>query len=380
MTTETPPFIPQAAPGLRFRSFRNDIDRALRDCLDSGLFILGPQMRSFEHELADFLGAGHAVACNSGTDALFLALKALGIGRGDEVITVSLTAAGTAVAITRTGAKPCFVDVSESHRCMDAALLESAITPRVKAVVAVHLHGNPTPIDTIMAVAERHSLVVVEDCAQAIGAKIGNKHVGTFGHAAAFSFFPTKNLGCMGDGGAVVTNDPHLAAEVASMRNYGWSADRLCEREGTNSRLDEIQAAVLRVLLPHVPESNAARQEAARRYDQALAGLPVRILMNLPDSVYHQYVIEVDCRDELRGWLAKRNIGTAVHYRTGLHAQPFYRDRDPDLEESRLPITETLCSTMLSLPIQPELMSQQVRIIDTVEEGLSRCRASCSSV
>jgi len=351
----------------------------LRHCLDSGLLILGPQVRSFEDEFAAFLGAAHAVTCNSGTDALFLALKALGIGSEDEVITTSLTAAGTAMAIIRTGAKPRFVDVCESHRCMDVDLLERAVTPRVKAVIAVHLHGNPAPIEEIMAVAERHSLVVVEDCAQAIGAKVAHRHVGTFGQAAAFSFYPTKNLGCMGDGGAVVTNDRHLAADIASMRNYGWSTKRLCEREGINSRLDEIQATILRVLLPHVSESNAARQQAAHRYDQALAGLPVKFMMDVSGSVYHQYVIEVKDRNGLRNWLANSNIGTAVHYKVGLHEHQFFRNIDAIPEGSQLSVTEKLCATMLSLPIQPELMSSQDRIIDTLKEGLSRCGASCYS-
>jgi dTDP-3-amino-3,4,6-trideoxy-alpha-D-glucose transaminase len=256
--------IPLCSPQLRFKRFSVAINEAVQRALERTQFILGREVETFEENFAAYLAVRHCVAVNSGTDALVLALKSLDIGPGDEVITVSMSFTATAMAVLHTGAQPRFVDVDPLTRCMDLAQVEAAVTARTAAILPVHLHGYPIDMARLMAIAERHRLAVVEDCAQAHGARIGGRAVGSWGRLGAFSFYPTKNLGCAGDGGAVVTQDAALAARVRALRTYGWLDERRISTDlGYNSRLDELQAAILNVLLPHLDDGNRERAALA---------------------------------------------------------------------------------------------------------------------
>lgn len=356
--------VPQAAPGLRIARHRDDINAAIARVVASGRYILGTECEAFEEEFARFLGSPFAIAVNSGTDALSLALLAIGVEPGDEVIVPALTAAGTAVAIKRIGAIPRFVDVEYATRGIDPSALAGAISSRTAAVIVVHLHGTPALLLEIQRIAAARGLSVIEDCAQAHGATIDNRKVGTFGDAAAFSFYPTKNLGALGDAGAVVVHAQDQADRIRSLRNYGQNNARVCVLDGMNSRLDEIQAAVLRVLLPHLATDNAQRQLYARRYDEALAPLVALGHIKLPTpyagAVYHQYAIEVAERDRIQNALRARGIGTAVHYTPGLHRHPGLIGSSVP---SDCPVTDRLADRLLSLPIQPELMENLSRIV-----------------
>lgn len=358
------PVIPQAAPGLRVARHRDDINAAIARVIASGRYILGTECEAFEEEFARFLGAPFAIAVNSGTDALSLALLALGVEPGDEVIVPALTATGTAVAVKRIGAIPRFVDVEYATRGIDPSALASAISSRTAAVIVVHLHGTPALLPEIQRIAAAHRLAVVEDCAHAHGATIDDRKVGTFGDAAAFSFYPTKNLCALGDAGAVVVHTHDQADRIRRLRNYGLDDARVCVLNGMNSRLDEIQAAVLRALLPHLANDNALRQAYARRYAEALAPLVELAHVQLPASnagaVYYQYAIEVGGRDRILNALRVRGIGTAVHYTPGLHRHPGLIG---GTVPSDCPVTDQFADRLLSLPIQPELMEAQPRIV-----------------
>ncbi len=372
--------IPQAAPGLRILRHLDAIQAAVDRVLRSGRYILGPETEAFETEFAALLGLPHAVGVNSATDALSLALAALGVGPGDEVLVPALTAAPTAVAVRRIGAMPVLVDVEPKHRGLDPALIPAATTARTAAVVIVHLHGVPALIAEAVGVARRLGLAVVEDCAQAHGARTGGAMVGSFGDAAAFSFYPTKNLGAVGDGGAVATRSADLAARVRRGRFYGMNGDGICIEAGFNSRLDEIQAAILRVLLPHLEEENRRRRQFAAFYDGKFAGLAAEGLLDLPASrkgaVYHQYAIAVDERDDLKGRLRAAGIGTGVHYGAGLHRHPAFADRNADDAAQSFPVTERLARRLLSLPIQSDLGLYRERVANTLVELMRARRAS----
>jgi dTDP-3-amino-3,4,6-trideoxy-alpha-D-glucose transaminase len=270
----------QAAPGLRFDRYRDQINASIQSTLKRGHFVGGPQVQQLEDDLARFLGVSHAVGCNSGTDALFLSLSALGIARGHQVIVPSLTAAGTAVAVLQTGATPRFCDVNRTTRNVDINSIKSAMTDDVKAIIVVHLHGSPVDLNPILAFAHKHGIEVIEDCAQAIGATYKGTRVGTFGSAAAFSFYPTKNLGCLGDGGAVALNDARLADKIRSMCSYEWDPKKKCTRFGVNSRLDALQAAVLSALFPYLNEGNAERVAATQIYTDALKNTQISAYRN----------------------------------------------------------------------------------------------------
>ena len=274
------------------------------------------------------------------------------------MITVSLTAVATAAAIEQARGIPRFIDIDPATRCMDPAALAAAIGPRTTAIVPVHLHGFPAPMDAIMAIAERHGLIVIEDCAQAHGATFRGKPVGSFGQAGAFSFYPTKNLGAPGDAGALTTLDGDLAARARRMRNYGWDEQRRSLGPGTNGRIDEIQAAVLRVLLPRLPAETAARRELAGQYRAGLARLPLELPHQETGAVYHQFAIALEGRDWLRQRLAANGIGTDVHYPRGVHQEPRFAAGAP-----HLPQTERLVERLLSLPIQPEVALGHVPVI-----------------
>ena len=351
--------IPQADPRAGYLSRKDSIDAAIARVLDSGRYILAGETAAFEEEFAAYLGARCAVGVASGTDALRLALRACGVGPGDVVITVSHTAVATAAAIEACGAEPLFVDVDPEQFTMDPGDFERTVRSSrrqaVKAVVPVHLYGQMADMTAICEVARRYGLRVVEDCAQAHGAVLEGKKAGTFGDAAAFSFYPTKNLGALGDGGAVVTEDSAVEREVRLLREYGWQERYVSVVPGGNSRLDEIQAAVLRAKLPHLDGDNGARRALAALYDSRLRGGGVDLPATAPGCghVYHQYVIRTAGRDALRARLRDMGIGTIVHYPVPVHLQPAYKGRRTG--PGGLPNTESLAARILSLPMFPEL-------------------------
>jgi dTDP-4-amino-4,6-dideoxygalactose transaminase len=352
-----------------YKRLTPEIDEAIASVLQSGRYILGHEVAQFEAEFAAFLGTKHVVGVASGTDALLLALRAFDIGPGHEVITVSHTAVATATAIEISGATPRFVDIDPQTFTLDPERLEERITERTKAVIPVHLYGQSADMDRILAVARDHGLIVIEDCAQAHGAKYRDRQVGTMGDAAAFSFYPTKNLGAMGDGGAVVTNNPHIAERLKLLRQYGWRERYISEVPGYNSRLDELQAAILRVRLRHLVEENERRQALAAQYTISLAGLPVQtpVTREGNDHVYHLYVIRHPKRDFLRSFLSTTGIETGIHYPVPVHQQPAYTHYS--LKENRLPVTEMIAGEILTLPLYPDLTFENISsVTDAIAE------------
>ncbi len=360
----------------QYLALKTEIDAAVARTLDSGWYILGQEVAAFEAEFAAYLQTdlqvmlcatdemihgGRAeplldcVGVNSGTDALQLALLACDIGPGDEVITVAHTAVATAAAIRLTGATPIFVDVDPATYTLDPALLAAAITERTRAIIPVHLYGHPADLEPILALAKTHKLRVIEDCAQAHGALYHGRRVGTWGDLACFSFYPTKNLGALGDGGAVVSRDPALIERVRALREYGWTAQAryVSQREGLNSRLDEVQAAILRVKLPLLDAWNEQRRHLAAHYAAHLPAEIVRPLVRAGTMhVYHLYVIRVPNREQIRQRLQQQGISSAIHYPVPIHQQPAYTHYAP---AHGLPQTEALAGEILSLPMHPLL-------------------------
>lgn len=358
--------IAAANPLADYRAHRQEIDEAVERVLSGGQYILGPEVATFEQEFSAFLGAADAVGVGNGTDALHVALRVSGVEPGDGVITVSHTAVATVAAIELAGAVPILIDVDPHTQTMDPNRLEHALRMkaqrRIKAVIPVHLYGHPADMPAILRVAKRQDIKVIEDCAQSHGAAIQGRQTGTWGDVAAFSFYPTKNLGAFGDGGAVVSNDRSLCAAARLVREYGWRERYVSDIPGLNSRLDEVQAAILRVKLRYLRKDNVRRQEVARQYDLALA----MSALTLPnrregyDHVFHQYVVRSSRRDDLKKYLGRNSIGTAIHYPVPIHLQPAYRDR-VCIDCPRLEHTERLCQEVLSLPMHPYVTSEQVR-------------------
>ena len=364
----TPAPIPFNLTKPQYLELKVEIDAAIHAALDENIFVLHHEVEAFEREFAAYLGLPHVVGVGSGTEAIHLALRALGVGEGDEVLTVSHTAVATTVAISSTGATPVFVDIDPTTFCLDPRRLPEKLTPRTKAIVPVHLYGHAAEMDAILAFAREHELVVVEDCAQAHGAEFRGTKVGTFSHAAAFSFYPTKNLGAYGDGGAVATADAALAERLGMLRNYGWEPGRryYSQVKGINSRLDELQAAILRVKLRHLDEGNERRRRLAERYGEWLAGIPGLTLPTEAEwahHVYHLYVVRVDAgaekRDVLQAHLRAQQIGTQVHYPEAVHQQAAYADMG--YTAGSLPETERACREIVSLPFYPELREGDAR-------------------
>jgi len=330
----------------------------------SGWFVLGAEVEAFETELAAWLGAGRAVGCASGTDAITLALRALDVGAGDEVITAANTCGPTAVGIENAGARLRLVDADPETLLLDAAQLAAAITPRTRAVVPVHLYGGAADMDAIGAAAARHGVAVVEDCAQSHGSEWNGRRTGTFGAIAAFSFYPSKNLGALGDGGACLTADAALAARLRRLRNYGQSDRYTLAERGLNSRLDELQAALLRVKLPHLTDWNARRAALAARYRAGLADCAeVSVVAPAPParSVHHLFVIRHPRRDALQAFLRARDIATYVHYPVPLHAQPAYADLG--YAAGDFPVAERAAAELLSLPMHAYLRDDEVDVV-----------------
>jgi len=349
-----------------YRSLRAEIDGAIRRVLESGRLILGPEVEAFEGEFAAFVGSHGAVGVNSGTDALILALRALEIGPGDEVLTVANAGVPPVAAIRAVGAVPRLVDVSPSTLTLDPDLLEQARSERTRCVVPVHLYGRPAPMAPILDFASRHGLGIVEDCAQAHGARIGERHVGTFGNIGCFSFYPTKNLGAFGDGGAVVSGDPALLDRVRMLRMYGFRGDRTAHIEGVNSRLDELQAAVLRVKLAHLDEDLATRRELAGAYRHGLQDTTLLLPASEGDVSHALHLFVVRCRDRVRLMraLESHEIGHGIHYAEPVHRMPAYAFLE--CPEGQLPVTEAACRKVLSLPLFVGLGLEDVERINLV--------------
>jgi dTDP-4-amino-4,6-dideoxygalactose transaminase len=349
----------------QYESIRGELDEAAQRVMAGGWYILGPETRAFEEEFAAFCGVGYAVGVASGTEALHLALAALGAGAGGEVITVANAGVPGAVAILQTGARPIFVDVDERSFNLDPAALEAAITPRTKAIMPVHLYGRMADMVPILAIAEQHGLPVIEDCAQAHGATYRGWAAGSMGACGCFSFYPTKNLGALGVGGLVVTDDAALAEKLRRLRQYGWERKYYStEPGGINSRLDELQAALLHVKLRRLPEWNARRRQLAEMYDDLLAGADLILPEASADGehVYHLYVVRSERRDQLQAALRERGVGADVHYPLPAHLQPIYTHLAP---AGSLPATERLAREVLSLPMYPELTQADVEAVAT---------------
>ncbi len=356
----------------QYESLKSEIDAAAARVLASGWYVLGPEVEAFEQAYAQMAGCEFGVGTGSGTEALHLALLAAGVGPGDEVITVSHTAVATVAAIRLAGARPAFVDIDPRRYTLNPAELARAFNPRTRAIIPVHLYGQPADMAPIMDFARARNLLVIEDCAQAAGARYQNQPVGSIGHLAAHSFYPTKNLGAAGDGGMVTTNDAALARRLRALRQYGWRRRYISEETGLNSRLDPIQAAFLAVKLPHLPAWNAARRRLAARYRQELASTQAILPAEFPDSehVYHLFVIRHPRRDALQRYLRAQGVGTLIHYPLPVHLQPAHRSLGN--EPGSLPISEGLVAEILSLPLYPELseagVSRVAQVIRDFEE------------
>jgi dTDP-4-amino-4,6-dideoxygalactose transaminase len=334
-----------------YLAHRAEFDAAIARVLASGHLILGPEGQAFEREFASYTGSSHAVGVNSGTDALTLALRALEVGAGDEVLTVANAGAPPVAAIRAAGATPRFVDVLPRSLVMDPSALEQALTSRSRCVLPVHLYGHPAPLDEIATFAERHGLHLIEDCAQAHGAISGGRHVGTHARVGCFSFYPTKNLGAFGDGGMCVTDDADVASRLRALRQYGFDGDRHAHIEGVNSRLDELQAAILRVRLQHLDDAIRERRRIAEGYANGLRNSPYEIpsTVGASEHAYHLFVVRTARRDRVVEELRRREIGFGIHYPDPAHLMEAYRGRG--FETAPLPVTEQASREVLSLPI-----------------------------
>ena len=372
MSKELLDAIPQTDPRAGYLAHRPAVDAAITRVLEGGLYVLGREVEIFEAAFAAFLGTAYAIGVGSGTDAIELALRACGIGSGDLVFTVSHTAVATVAAIERAGATAVLIDVEPGTYTMAPHELSRALrrpTPgRPAAVLPVHLYGQPADLSAISEITRGHGLWLIEDCAQSHGAQWRGRQTGSIGDIACFSFYPTKNLGALGDGGMVVTSDPSLATASREIREYGWRERYISARVGINSRLDPIQAAILGVKLDRLPADNSRRQAIAARYDAGLSGLPLALPVRRPGAthVFHQYVIRLDKRDRLRDWLRASGIGTGIHYPAPVHCQPAYSGR-LSAGPSGLGVTERAAPQILSLPMYPQLCNEAVErvIVET---------------
>jgi len=361
--------IPMVDLKTQYHNLKAEIDRAVLDAIESTQFILGPNVTAFEQETAAYLGAAHAVACASGTDALHLAVVAAGIGPGDEVITSPFTFIATAEAICYAGAKPVFVDIDPKSFNIDPALIEAAITPATRAIIPVHLFGQPADMAAIRSICERHNLILIEDCAQSFGAAIDGNMTGSLGRLGCFSFFPSKNLGCYGDGGLVTCATKELADEIRVLRNHGSRVRYHHHVIGYNSRLDDIQAAILRVKLKRIDEFNSGRRRVAHLYSELLKDVAI-----VPHEdgkgvhVYHQYTILSERRDQVMAKLSERQISSAVYYPIPLHKQEVFAEACAGIT---LPVAEAVAANCMSLPVYPEMPDDSVRLVaETVREAL----------
>jgi dTDP-4-amino-4,6-dideoxygalactose transaminase len=344
----------------QYRTIREEVRAAVDQVLDHAHYILGPEVAEFEKNFARYCGVRHAIGVNSGTSALHLAVLAAGIGQGDEVITVPFTFVATAAAIRYAGATPVFVDIDPRTLTMDPTQLEAAITPRTKAIMPVHIYGHPADMDPICAVARKHNLVVIEDCAQAHGATYKGRAVGSIGDYGCFSFYPSKNLGACGEGGMVVTNDDTANESVRLLRDWGQKTKGIHDLKAFNYRLEGIQGAILDVKLRHLPKWTEQRRSHAAYYNQALAGLDMELPFESSDAkhVYHLYVVRVDNREAWMKDLASQGLGSGIHYALPVHLQPAHQDLN--YARGSFPVSERACETVVSIPMFPELTPEQL--------------------
>ncbi len=370
----TTPIIPQANPGAGYTELKPQIDAAVARALGSGWYILGAEGRAFESEYAAWLGTARAVGCANGTDALALALRALGVGPGKSVVTVSHTAVATVAAIEMVGATPILVDIEPDTFTMDPVELAGVLShppagaPPIAAIIAVHLYGQAADLEAIIPLAAKYGVPVIEDCSQAHGATLAGHKLGTLTEISCFSLYPTKNLGALGDGGVIATNSAQLADDLGALRQYGWRTHYLSDLVGVNSRLDEIQAAILRVKLAHLDAHNARRQAIAASYDAALAGSTIAPPIRREDAghVFHQYVLRVPERAAMQAKLRELGVATGVHYPVPVHLQAAYQGRIAH-GPSGLAHTEQASREVMSLPMYPQLSDAQVvRICETI--------------
>ena len=354
-------------PKAQYLSHKEEIDLAIQHVLANGNFVLGENVQVFEKEFSAYIGTRYTVSVGSGTDALCLALRALGINSGDEVIVPSHTATATIAAIALAEAIPVFADVESDCWTLDPASIEKAITSKTKAIVVVHLYGLPADMDAIKDIARNNNLKLIEDCAQAPGATYNNVRVGNIGDVGCFSFYPTKNLGAFGDGGAITTSDSDVAEQLKKLRQYGWDENRISQFPGYNSRLDEIQAAILRVKLKHLDADNAKRIALANQYEKQFSSLPVKLPGKRSECshVYHLYVIEVECRDALVDHLKLNGVIAGIHYPVPAHLMPAFATHT----HSTLHQTEHIVGRVLSLPMYPELNSaDQTQVVNKLKD------------
>ena len=376
--------VPQANPHAGYVAYKEEIDNAIARVLASGIYILGQEVALFEKAFSKFIDVFYGIGVASGTDAIEVALRAAGVGKGDLVFTVSHTAVATVAAIERCSAQPVLIDVDDSTYTIDTDDLEETIQGvfegtipvqgQPRAIIPVHLYGHPAKMDTIMDISRKYNLVVIEDCAQAHGAGINGKNIGTFGDMATFSFYPTKNLGAIGDGGMVVTNSEKLYNTLRCLRQYGWVRRYISTSDGINSRLDELQAAILRVKLNYLERDNQIRKGIAERYDEILneteIGSPE--VAGHVKHVYHQYVIRTKERDSFIKHMEDNHIGTAIHYPIPVHLQPAYKNRLP-LGSAKLEKTEKLCNEIVSLPMYPQITIYEVDRVRNALASWGRC-------
>lgn len=359
--------IPCSNPKAQYLTHKAEIDAAIQRVLDGGRYVLGPEVSAFESELAAYLGVEHAIGVANGTDAVALSIRALGIGAGDEVITTAHTAVATVAAIELAGATPVFADIEPDYYTLDPAAVARMIGPRTKAIVVVHLYGQSAAIPELVELARRHGLRLIEDCAQCHGARYDGRRLGSFGDVACFSSYPTKNLGAIGDGGVIATSDAELAQRCRLLREYGWAERYVSHIAGQNSRLDELQAAILRVKLRSLDVDNARRAAIAEAYDRGLEGsglgLPRR--RDRASHVYHLYVVRSPARDAVLDSLRTAGVGALIHYPVPVHRQKAYAGRLRGGES--LPETERAAAEVLSLPMYPELSREDVeRVVSAV--------------
>jgi dTDP-4-amino-4,6-dideoxygalactose transaminase len=349
-----------ANPKASYAAHAEAIDGAIKQVLDSGYYILGDEVEAFESEFAIYCQAKYSVGVGNGTDALALAMLACGVQENDEVITVAHTAVATIAAIEQIGATPVFVDITQDSRCMDSAKITDVISEQTTAILPVHIYGHMADMPAIMKVAKQHNLLVIEDCAQAHGAALNDQRAGTYGDASAFSFYPTKNLGCIGDGGAVLTSFENIHEKLIMLREYGWQPRFISKIKGINSRLDEIQAAILRVKLPYLDAEIERRNWIAKRYDDAIGDSDLRKPSILPAARHamHLYVIETENRESFSDYMTEQGIATAKHYPFAVHQQPAYKDRIKGADA--LPNTESLYNTNITIPLYPQMTDQEV--------------------
>jgi dTDP-4-amino-4,6-dideoxygalactose transaminase len=349
----------------QYTSLMPRIQQAIGRVFDRSFFILGTEGKAFEKEFSAYVGVQHGIGVNSGTDALFLALLAAGIGKGDEVITVANTAIPTVAAIVATGAIPRFVDIDEKTALIDCDKITAVITSKTRAIIPVHLYGNPVPMKRVMEIASNHNLTVIEDCAQAHGACINGQRVGSFGHLSCFSFYPTKNLGAYGDAGMILTSHDDLAKKLTLLRQYGEEKRYHTIISGFNSRLDELQAAILLVKLKYLDQWNKKRKEIVEEYKRSIQNTKIQFIDETQEgiSVHHLFVVRTPDREEFQQYLQNHGIGTAIHYPIPLHLQKAYTYLG--YKEGYFPATEKVMSEIVSLPLFPELTKQEVDYVIT---------------